>query len=107
MKNSEILIAARAKIEKLEHWTQGAFARDIVGSALRDGFAKSAVCFCSMGAVEAAVGIHGKVVDDAVYLLYRAYDQCYAVEAFNDSHSHQEVLEMFDKAILLAKAEEG
>jgi len=97
MNITETLKAARLLITPRENWTQGALSRDKDGIPNPDD---EAVCFCSLGAVmevttcaaeynNAVDMFYGLVLDDPAY--------------FNDSHSHEEVLEMFDKAIVLAE----
>jgi hypothetical protein len=86
----EVLQKARALIEKPENWTQGEFKTT-------DGR------FCSVGALnEACPGCND--------VWERAYDPLQSVagggsvSAFNDTHTHAEVLAAFDKAIELAKS---
>lgn len=99
----EILKAAKVKIENPADWTQGDFARDKEGRGLGNGYDSRAVCFCTLGAIEAVTGSD----------FFRAYDAYDAIDKaasaagaanYNDNHTHTEVLELFDKAIKLAQA---
>jgi len=95
----DVLIRARERISVPERWTQRALARDISGAPVMT-HSKLAVCWCSMGAMRAEAG----------ELLYRAAlnfltgikGEC--VHEYNDTHTHTEVLAMFDKAIEEAEA---
>jgi hypothetical protein len=99
----EILRQARELISDPAHWTQGEYARDADGNfaAVYD---PAAVCFCSLGAIAKVMNISDP---DAVSLFEPAEildDICFAkcgVKAygFNDSHTHAEVLSLFDAAI--------
>ncbi|MGZ8887966.1 MAG: DUF6197 family protein [Halobacteriota archaeon] len=103
MKNSEILIAARAKLDTPEKWTQGACWRDAQGNEPEQP--DTAVCFCTFGAVEA--------VTDEGYMAHSFLDTVVEGVAssidYNDTlgRKHEEILDMFDKAIALAKQEEN
>lgn len=103
MKPSEILKAAKAVIENPDKWTQGAFARDTQGNRLPGGYGDEATCFCSLGAVEKATQLDWYDTPDIVVYLEEAIDD--QVAHFNDSASHADVMQMFDKAITLAESE--
>lgn len=97
-----VLKAARAKIAKPEHWTQGTGARD------RDGLSVSpqranAFSFCSYGAVEAVLPAMLNGRRRAINHLKRLvpFGQ---LATFNDDHTHAEVLNLFDKAIARLEA---
>lgn len=105
----QILIAARKLIERPECWTQNAPARTQSG-AVAKVFGQSAVCFCSWGAVVKIDGDSSFLSDEArvaIDLLTRAARDKGVAGAirFNDTHTHPEVLAMFDTAI--AAAAEG
>lgn len=99
----ELLIEARKLIEKPENWTQGTFARDKnqkeVGS-----WESGAVCFCTIGALKHAFqeGVGGDIYYEAYDALYNSIDRM-NVPKYNDSHTHEEVLAMFDRAIASIK----
>jgi len=96
----EVLTSARALISDPARWTQGHAARDTSGSftgATRD----DATCWCTIGAcVRVADGGFSEHVCE---LLTRAAGTS-QIGSFNDTHTHAEVLAMFDQAITLAKA---
>lgn len=96
MTPKEILIAARAKIADREHWTTGAFARAKDGLTRRPDNV-DAVCWCSIGAIE-SIGDWRAVENSNAKILLRLAVGGSAV-GFNDSHTHDEVLAVFDKAI--------
>ena len=105
MNTVEILKAAKQKIIDPSNWMQGYYARDINGSE-RVGNEPGAVCFCSIGAIEAVTGIfhHGKGWNNKpVDLLQEAAGM--QIANYNDSHTHEEVLAVFDKAIAAAEKE--
>ena len=104
----EILKKARAKITLPENWTQKEYARDSEGSgvSIKDG-----VCFCSIGAIQSVaialdispIGIHLSIpvvqnwvsaVDTLNVILEGG-----SIIEFNDTHTHAEVLAMFDAGI--------
>lgn len=93
------LVAARAKIEKPEQWTQQVAARNAQGQ--EDNVdSTDAVCFCTFGAIVAVAGMkYGEALKFCTDAVGRN-----AVD-FNDAsgRKHEEVLTMFDKAIELAK----
>lgn len=105
MNTLEILKGARELIAKPEHWTQGTYARDAAGRVAY--WADEDACqFCALGAI-------GKASRKNVWSLELAFVRAVLVAAipdsvsieeryvptFNDSHSHAEVLALFDKAI--------
>jgi hypothetical protein len=106
---ADVLKAARARIEKPEHWTQGAFARNALGRNVHPTH-PSACCFCVEGAVRYAdMRLPGSQRGAARTQLdttaYEISGNCYAA-AFNDAPSttHADVLALFDRAI---EREEG
>ena len=104
MKTSEILIAAKALIDEPGKWTQGATARCQEGWLVYYS-GDEAVCFCSLGALFRT--LNRESVEDwetPEELLKESCDQ--PIGLFNDTHSHPEVMQMWDRAIELAKAEE-
>lgn len=97
----ELLIAARAKIEKPENWTQGWFQRNALGDALFDDADGTACRWCALGAIAAVSNTPADSVT-VQYFLTRALDmELYGagVAFYNDTHTHEEVLALFDKAI--------
>lgn len=118
MKTSEILIAAKKLIEDEKNWIQGTYAVDDKGflSGARWGNEDDAVCFCSLGAIANVSGVrHGasgrfnpfgkEWPQEAEDLLMEVVDS--DIHTFNDTHTHAEVMEMWDKAIKLAIEKEN
>lgn len=101
MSAKQALIEARKLIEAPERWTQRRYARSASGNGI-DYNSAEAVCWCSAGAL-ARVCPHDQVYLDAHLLL--ATSMAGNVMAFNDHHTHAEVLAAFDAAI--SKAEAG
>ena len=110
MKISEQLKAAKEIIKEPAAWTQRTCARDKDGvdvGYMNDG----AVCFCSFGAILVVTtkekGECLRVSDyyGAAEMLKRGFGSVYSIGAWNDSHTHTEVIEGFDNAIALAELE--
>lgn len=101
-----ILIAARAKIEDPERWTQGQLARGASGHPQRPS-SPNAVCWCAQGACY-AVASSEWMARDALYLLNDAAkrDGCKAIWTMNDraKNAHGRVLVAFDHAIRVARS---
>lgn len=103
MTASEVLRKARALIDKPESWTQGAYARTADGKDLppKD---EQACAWCILGAVH-QVADGGGVSVDAIETLVKALPTATAhLPNFNDTHTHAEVLSLFDRAIAAAEA---
>jgi hypothetical protein len=102
MNIKEILIAARAKIERPENWTQGVFARDSQG---RDVTAKdkTSVCWCALGAVIATNISYEDEELATNYLRIELDAYGNSITKFNDTSTHAEVLAMFDRAISVSE----
>lgn len=108
MKPSEVLRAARAKIDTPEKWMRGAYAR--VGEhAIRSAFTipPNADSYCSIGACFSACNSAGDFRN-----AHRAINQLSLVigrpiDSWNDApeRTHAEVLAAFDAAIVRAEAE--
>ncbi len=95
----QILTAARNKIAKPEHWTQGESCRNSSGQPCA---AQVATCFCSIGAIGTVAGEDWEAEQAAMDMLRRAIDPSrplLGLATFNDTHTHAEVLAAFDKAI--------
>ena len=95
----EVLKAAREKIA--QGWTQGSYAKDVLG--LPDG-GKHAVSFCSVGAMWAVERDICKV-EVACEAFRRALPRKWiSITDWNDapSRTKKQVLDTFDKAIELA-----
>jgi hypothetical protein len=93
----EILIAARAKIERPECWTKGKYARDKDGESVTPN-SRSAVCWCAIGAVHAAYP------SDAERTLIRLswfVPTKGGISTYNDypETTHADILALYDRAI--------
>lgn len=98
MSTKQLLMQARELIIDPSHWTQGAAARDARGRGVFSD-APEACMFCVIGSIWRAAGSRtGKDVYLAEHALERVVPDGY-VASFNDSHSHAEVIAMFDRAI--------
>lgn len=106
MKESERLRAAKALIDTPEKWMQGEY-HDLPGDV------KNSRCFCALGAIrrvhaDLGEGTYGNSSKANFYLedALEAMDADEAdVPSFNDTHTHEEVMQMFDKAIKIAESE--
>jgi hypothetical protein len=108
MKPSELLIAAKALIEDPKHWTTGALARDKDGN-VTSSQGEEAVCFCSWGAfnkIEQATNDERAAEAASEYLRLAVPDGSRMPAVYNDSHTHEQVMAMWDAAIAAAKVVE-
>jgi hypothetical protein len=96
----EILRAARAKIANPENWTQEAYARDSEGIPC-DCLAPGAQKWCLFGAFKAVAPLTPEVQQHETTRLLTAAAHTPFLAKFNDSHTHAEVLAIFDVAISL------
>lgn len=108
MTTLEVLQAAREKIEDPDNWTQGEYAVD--GGEMRCGPTSfRAYAYCSIGALCAVTG--RGAVRAMSHPSYAALERFAlmphgaSLPDFNDSHTHAEVLAMFDKAIAVCERE--
>lgn len=102
-----VLQQARELIADAEHWCQGADARDSLGRIVNIGVPR-ATAWCALGAIGhiCVAGYLGgsvqllaliAVAEEAgIYLDGPVYK---TVPAYNDTHTHGEVLELFDRTI--------
>lgn len=100
----DLLRAARERISAPERWTQGRSARDATGFGVVSTD-PSAVCWCAFGAVLAcpsdslSAGAALSALDDEA--------PGGSASAFNDTATHAEVLDLFDRTIARLEAENG
>lgn len=136
MKPSETLRAAKVKISEPSRWTTRTYAKNVYGCTIYS-HEEDAVCFCSIGAVQVVTirdrcnwDTPGVGPMEIIQYLTNAIDNEFKkrvdeedtkkgytvleggfsygyVSRYNDSHSHSEVMVMWDRAIELAEAEEG
>jgi hypothetical protein len=102
MTTTELLIAAKDKISNPKNWTTHAAAKDVYDKQI-SVYSKEAVCWCSMGAVESLVDPTMGILIEKAWQRLREAAGCFISE-YNDSHTHEEVMELFDKAIELGDA---
>ena len=104
MKTSEVLKQAKALIVNPENWMQGDYTNN-------EG------CFCSLGAIAKVSLVDWMYAGNqpATKLLRQVVNTEMKAEGFspdvnfaqyNDTRTHTEVMEAFDKAITLAQAQE-
>ena len=99
MTPTELLIAAKAKIDTPSKWTQGYLARNSSNNRV-SCFSPRAVCFCSSGALMVAEDDNNV----SSYTTTRAQERLVSamggsIPDFNDSHTHSQVMAAWDKAI--------
>lgn len=97
MDTIEILKSARKLIEKPENWTQRAHARDYWGISV-PSYSPFADCFCAVGAVQRVTDAQ-RYCGSSEALDALSREAGGHVPTFNDTHSHEEVLALFDTAI--------
>lgn len=106
-KLKEFLIQTRDLISDPKNWTQCSFARNKYGDPV-PYFYKSAVCFCSIGALNRVCnyGDNGdcEYHNHSYDLLNKIVveitkDPSQTIGHYNDSHTHNEVIAVFNKAI--------
>lgn len=98
MNTREILVAAREKISAPERWTQ------FVGARTDDGYATywgdpEAVCWCALGAVSAIDDRQRNVAVQSGAIKALQQSAGSALTEYNDTHTHADVLALFDCAI--------
>jgi hypothetical protein len=105
MKVSQQLKAAKAIIASPSKWLQGAYAKDADGFYMR-GNNTNAVCFCSLGALQAVNQTDSDAPSQPAIAVLKQF-MGGDVPEFNDSATHEQVLEAFDKAIAAAEEQEA
>lgn len=109
----DVLRGARERISSEDHWLQGTYARVSGEGAETAARSPSATCWCSIGAIMAAAGdgfdpkaqlpdaslTAGDEALNTLRLVLADMGQPIAVAGYNDSHSHAEVMALFDAAI--------
>lgn len=98
MKTSEILQTAYELIKEEKNWTQGVCARNAKGEEVYFN-SMNAVSFCTAGALARTTA-----TDNVYELCWHALtahlrDSGGGLSRFNDTHSHAEVCELFQRAI--------
>ena len=112
---AEILRAAKHRISDPDRWTQCAFARTGGDGGNPIGPSSgSADCWCARGAIYAEVAPSAPsspLAREAEGFLRDAappppHDEAEPIAYLNDEGTHDEVLDLFDRAIALAGAEQ-
>jgi len=95
----ETLKAARDLISDPARWTQGEYARDADGIVIRP-WSKNATCFCAYGAIQRFTETED-AVSEADFFLKKTCTEKFQLDVvtLNDTHTHAEVLALFDAAI--------
>lgn len=104
MTTLEVLRKAREVIANPEHWTRGAYAKDVNGNEVN--FAGKTACkFCAAGAIFRAHG--GNYAIQA--LTAELPKTSNTVITFNDwsRRKHSEVLALYDRAIATLEAQQA
>ena len=108
MTTLQILKRARALIADEKNWTRDAYGYDAEGR-MQTCPNQHSVCFCSVGAIAKASFTHPSDAErsDAIKPVLSAggFDGVGELIKFNDSHTHSEVLDLFDRAIARAESE--
>jgi hypothetical protein len=101
MTTLDVLKAARERISDPARWTQGDYAR-LLNDEGCGGTHPEAVKWCAYGALSVAGRPHiGPInaASDAIESLLADDGYCPDLVDFNDTHTHAEVLALFDAAI--------
>jgi hypothetical protein len=94
----ETLKAARQLISDPAKWTQGDFARDADGNEVNPNN-DLATCYCSFGAIQ-FVNKESTWITASRHLDGLCLSKFgISLDVFNDTHTHVEVLALFDAAI--------
>lgn len=106
-----VLIEARKLIADPEHWIQGTYATDETRTVGLHPNDPSAACFCSIGAVvhvlpegalpeREVMALSAAVLDlDPDWVTAEGVRPNRNIAQYNDSHTHEEVLAVWDHAI--------
>lgn len=99
----EIMKDARDLIADPSRWTKHAFARDAqrLPCNVRD---EEAAMFCSIGALLRAADMDNDLVGRIAHLARLMSP--FGLAHFNDRHTHQQVIQLFDQAIVREEAEQ-
>ena len=102
----DILVKARELISDKAHWIQGNYGRNNHGNPVARRELYAATCFCAAGAVIRATQIlrEDNTLDYAPEAIYKAFFDSPStwtdsLVVYNDQHSHEEVLALFDRTI--------
>ena len=105
MDYAKLIMDMKELISTPEKWTKGTEARDKNGNICSYS---DAVCFCTLGAFEMVVneqnitGIDRDTIFDYIAATIKKLGY-HSITYFNDNHTHEDVMNLFDKAIELSK----
>jgi hypothetical protein len=115
---TQTLVKARALIANPENWTKYWFFRDRDGNKLLSADEDGCFSYCARGAVVKAAGCTtltqytaaveaylAQAIDMPLYVNASSPGEMASVALYNNGHTHEEVLAMFDRGIILARAE--
>lgn len=99
MDSQTVLVKAREIIADPSHWHQRTSAKNELGNHT-SAVSPDAVSWCAYGALQRAAGSLDSPLTALAALKLRRHTGMYAtIVSFNDASTHEEVLELFDKAI--------
>jgi len=110
MKTLEILQEARNLLSTPDKWTQNYIARDDKNHGLESAISPDATCWCMSGAVLKAAETDSlslewiDLLEKAIKELHPEFHLVGGIPGFNDTHTHEEVLRVFDRAIESCKS---
>lgn len=97
---TQLLAESKELISDPNHWTKERLARDDIGHPVLPSDER-ACRWCIIGAlyhVAGKYGLHGDTLQEAIDAMEEATGDS-IISVYNDRHNHEEVLELFDKAI--------
>lgn len=100
---AETLKTARDLIADPAHWTQRTSARDAAATPVPVA-SPDAKSFCTLGAVDRAARLDSHDFYAATDFFYQVIGSAESIAQFNDGHTHEEVIALFDAAIEKAEA---
>ena len=105
----ETLLSARKLIANPARWTTKVCSRNTAGNRVQV-FDANATCWCALGAVYYVSQNDIPLYQSTLEFIEDKHkeellEECQLLLEFNDSRTHEEVVEMFDKAIELARQE--
>jgi hypothetical protein len=109
--NTQTLIAAKQLLSDPKHWIKGDLAKNESGAVV-DPMASDAICWCMNGAMIKVTESNNlaRIIQemDAQDYLYKAIPVPY-VSSYNDADetTHQDIMNVFDKAIELSRKEKS
>lgn len=99
------LKSGKAKIADPKNWTTDEYARDKNGRDVSCTSAE-ATCFCSVGALANVMNVHSEHENRVQWECIKQLNACSdgdTIYDYNDSHTHAEVMEVWDRAIQKAE----